>query len=67
MKVGDLVELSASGYNTIYCQKARGKTGIIIEIRPKGMYPIEVFWFGTRRILHRRPNLKFVSKIQKTS
>jgi|ETNvirnome_2_130_1030620.scaffolds.fasta_scaffold13141_3 uncharacterized protein YodC (DUF2158 family) len=68
MKVGDLVELSSAGRGTGYCQAMRKKTGIIVEIRESGMYPIDVHWFdGPGKVRHRRANLKFVSKPQKKS
>ena len=64
MKVGDMVELSASGRNTAYCRKLKGKTGIVVEIRSKEscMYPIVVSWFGAGRCALLRNSLKFVSK-----
>ena len=67
MKVGDLVELSASGRKIVYCKKAREKTGIVVEMCKAGMYPIIVFWFKSGQISHRRPTLKLVSKSQKKS
>ena len=64
MKVGDLVELSAAGRNTVYCQSFREKTGIVVEINSKAnyMYPILVKWFGAGQVRHLRNSLKFVSK-----
>ena len=68
MKVGDLVELSARGQKIWHLRPARKKTGIIVEIRESGMYPIDVHWFGgPGKVRHRRANLKFVSKPQKKS
>ena len=65
MQVGDLVELSASGRNTVYCRSLRNKTGIVVEIRQKGkyMYPIVVNWFGAGQVALLRTSLKFVSRI----
>ena len=64
MKVGDMVELSSSGRNTVYCRHLRGRTGIIVEIREKGkyMYPIVVSWFGFGHMSHLRSQLKYISK-----
>lgn len=64
MKVGDLVELSAAGINTIYCRHLKEKTGIVVEIRSKEkyMYPIVVKWFGGGRVDLLRSSLKFVSR-----
>ncbi len=64
MKIGDLVELSAAGRNTLYCRTLRGKKGIVVGIRSKAkfMYPIEVNWFGSGTGTHLRSHLKFISK-----
>jgi len=64
MKVGDLVELSNAGRNTVYCRSMRGKTGIVVEIRSKKecMYPIVVNWIGVGNIELLRSSLKYVSK-----
>jgi len=64
MKVGDLVELSAAGKNTIFCRSARNKKGMIVEIRSKKdcMYPIVVSWFGAGLSTYLRSHLKYVSK-----
>ena len=64
MKVGDLVELSAAGRNTVYCRNLREKTGIVVEINSKAnyMYPILVKWFGGDQVRHLRNSLKFVSR-----
>jgi len=68
MKVGDLVELSASGRNVVYCQNFRDKKGLIVEVRSKAiaMYPIVVQWFGANRAAHLRSQLKYISKAKKT-
>ncbi len=65
MKVGDLVELSASGHNLVYCRKLRGKTGIVVKVRSKEtyMYPIVVNWFGAGQVGLLRSSLKFVSRV----
>ena len=65
MKVGDLVELSASGHSKIYCRYLRGKTGIVVKVRSKEdyMYPIVVNWFGYGQFSLLRSALKFVSRI----
>jgi len=67
MKVGDMVELSAAGRNTMYCRSMRGKTGIVVEVRSKKehMYPIVVNWIGVGNIKLLRDSLKFVSKVQR--
>jgi len=67
MKVGDMVELSAAGRNTMYCRSMRGKTGIVVEIRSKKkyMYPIVVNWIGVGNVGLLRNSLKFVSKAQR--
>jgi hypothetical protein len=64
VKVGDLVELSASGRNTVYYRSLRGKKGLVVEIRSKKkfMYPFVVSWFGAGQGTHLRAHLKFVSK-----
>jgi hypothetical protein len=64
MKIGDLVELSSAGQNTLYCRNLRSKRGLIVEIRPKKdyMYPIVVNWFGAGRTTHLRSHLKYLSK-----
>ena len=64
MQVGDLVELSAAGRNTLYCRALRKKQGIIIEVRSKEnyMYPIVINWFGAGRSTHLRSHLKYISK-----
>ena len=67
MKVGDLVELSASGQKIVFLERAQNKTGIVIDVHKTGMYPIVVFWFGSGHLSHRRPTLKLVKKKQKTS
>jgi predicted nucleic acid-binding Zn-ribbon protein len=65
VQVGDLVELSASGRNTVYCRHLRDRTGIVVEMRQKGkyMYPIVVSWFGFGQIALLRSALKFVSRV----
>ena len=65
MKIGDLVELSASGYNTVYCRRLKGKTGIVVEIRSKEkyMYPILVSWLSYGQMALLRSALKFVSRV----
>ena len=65
MKVGDMVELSASGRNTVYCRHLKGRAGIVVEIRQKGkyMYPIVVSWLGTGQVALLRSSLKFVSRV----
>jgi len=65
MKVGDMVELSASGRNTVYCRHLKGRTGIVVEIRQKGkyMYPVVVSWLGTGQVALLRSSLKFVSRV----
>ena len=65
MKVGDLVELSASGRKIVFLERARNKTGIVVEIHEVGMDPIIIFWFGSGKLSHRRPTLKLVKKTQK--
>ena len=65
MKVGDLVELSAAGQKIVFLERARKKTGIVVDIFERGMYPIIIFWFGVGKISHRRPTLKLVKKTQK--
>ena len=64
MKVGDLVELSAAGKNTVYCRKFCGKKGLVVEIRSRKnfMYPIVISWFGASRMSHIRSHLKYVSR-----
>jgi hypothetical protein len=64
VKVGDMVELSASGRNTVYCSRLRNRTGIVVEIRSKEdyMYPIVVSWLGYGQVALLRSSLKFVSK-----
>ena len=64
MKVGDMVELSSSGRNTVYCRHLRNRTGIVVEIREKGkyMYPVVVSWLGYGQFSLLRSALKFVSK-----
>ena len=65
MKVGDMVELSSVGRNTVYCRKLRNKTGIVVEIRLKKdyMYPIVFMWFGYGQMALLRSALKFVSRV----
>jgi len=65
MQVGDLVELSASGRKIVFLERAQNKTGIVVDMFERGMYPIIIFWFGVGKISHRRPTLKFLSKTQK--
>jgi len=65
MQVGDLVELSASGQKIVFLERAQNKTGIVVDVFDRGMYPIIIFWFGVGRISHRRPTLKLVKKTQK--
>ena len=65
MKVGDLVELSATGRKIHWCAKARQKQGIVVSMADQGMYPIIVFWFGVGQISHRRPTLKLLSQREK--
>ena len=65
MKVGDLVELSATGNALTYCKHARNKIGIVIDVRSKldVMYPIRVNWMGGQAYAyHLRSSLKFISK-----
>ena len=65
MKVGDMVELSASGRGTQYCRHLRNKTGIVVEVRSKKnyMYPYVVSWFGVGQVALLRSSLKFVSRV----
>tara|TARA_R110000824_G_scaffold83332_1_gene208562 strand:+ start:663 stop:872 length:210 start_codon:yes stop_codon:yes gene_type:complete len=65
MKVGDMVELSASGRNTVYCDGILGKKGIVIGIRSKAlyMYPILVSWPGYGQVSLLRSSLKYVSRV----
>lgn len=64
MKIGDLVELSAAGRNTLYCRYWKNKTGIVVEIhsKEKFMYPIKISWFGGGQGTHLRSQLKYISK-----
>ena len=65
MKVGDLVELSATGRTLSYCGHARDKVGIVVDIKSKidVMYPIRVNWMGGKAYAyHLRSSLKFISK-----
>jgi len=65
MKIGDLVELSATGRKIVFLEKAQNKTGIVVDMFERGMYPIIIFWFGVGKISHRRPTLKLLSKREK--
>ena len=64
MKVGDLVELSAVGKDTVYCRRYRDKKGLVVKVRSKKnfMYPIIINWFGTAQMSHIRSHLKYVSR-----
>jgi hypothetical protein len=65
VKVGDMVELSASGRNTQYCRHLRNKTGIVVDVRSKNnyMYPIVVSWLGIGQVALLRSSLKFISRV----
>ena len=65
MKVGDLVELSAVGRNTLYLHGFRGKIGVVVETHSKKerFYPIKVTWVGVGTDNFLRSSLKFVSRV----
>ena len=64
MKVGDLVELSAIGRNTMYLDGFRGRIGVVVETHSKEerFYPIKVTWVGVGTDNFLRCSLKFVSR-----
>ena len=66
MKVGDLVELSATGRNLTYYKRLKGQHGIVIErIHGSHYLSFRVHWCGKnydRAVVIARPYLKLLKR-----